>query len=50
MLKEVCGSRYEDKVKTGSFISPEVTAGRLIRILEHGNFKSGDHVCHADAP
>ncbi|XP_040067609.1 sepiapterin reductase-like [Ixodes scapularis] len=55
MLKELFGSQYEGtklryKVKTGTVISPEVTAGRLIRILEHGNFKSGDHVRHSEAP
>ncbi|XP_059484537.1 sepiapterin reductase-like [Neocloeon triangulifer] len=35
---------FEDLRTNGSYLTPEDTIGKLIQLLESGNFESGDHV------
>ncbi|KAM7303161.1 sepiapterin reductase-like [Ixodes scapularis] len=47
---EDCSICIQNAKESGRYMTPGVTANLLIRILEHGNFRSGERVVYTDAP
>ncbi|XP_040078232.1 sepiapterin reductase [Ixodes scapularis] len=47
---EECSTCIQNAKESGRYMTPGVTANLLMRILEHGNFGSGERVVYTDAP